>query len=114
MTYSTTGFTGQPQLSYRDAQRGDLTFTGEEIRTQNTEVGQLVSVTLQPSIDRGNVLFTLLLPSFTIHSRPGMVSFNTEGVLTTQHLAVDNPTLKGPNETYQFVPLHGTAEAVEF
>ena len=113
VTYSTTSFTGQPQLNYRDAHYGALTFKGDEIRNQDTEVGQLVSVTLKPSVDQGGVLFTLLLPSFTIHSRPGTVSFDTEGILTTQHVAVDNPMLKGPNETYRFMLLHGTAEAVE-
>lgn len=45
ISYSTTSFTGVPQLTYIN--RGEtLNFKGEEIQTQQTQLGQMVTVNL--------------------------------------------------------------------
>jgi len=104
---------GPLKLEYHDAQHGDLSFRGDAVRTQDTDVGKLVTVTLRQTVDQGNVLFTLILPTgFTKQGPEDKIHFHTEGIVTTQHVAVDNPTVKGPNLTYQYVALQGTAENV--
>ena len=105
---------GQAQLRYRDAQHGELIFTGEQIRTQDdAEVGKLVSVPLKRSVDTGSVWFTVILPiGFTKHGPEDKVGFHTEGIVTTWGGPIEIPRVVGPNPTYQFVALRGTAERV--
>ncbi len=45
-TFSSTSILGGPILSYRDPQRS-LSFRGAEIRSQDTELGELITVTLE-------------------------------------------------------------------
>jgi hypothetical protein len=60
VTYSSTSFTGQPQFNYRDA-ANNRTFVGEEISFRETEIGQLITVTLESgAADAPPVTFTLL------------------------------------------------------
>src|SRR6202790_2807894 len=42
----------QPTITYQDSDQ-TLTFSGDQIRTQQSEMWSLVSVTLLPSIDAG-------------------------------------------------------------
>lgn len=51
----------QPTITYQDSEQ-TLTFTSDQIRTQQSELGTLVSVTLKPSIDAGATILTILLP----------------------------------------------------
>jgi hypothetical protein len=52
----------QPTITYQDSDK-TLTFSGDQIRTQQSEMGSLVSVTLLPSVDAGATILTILLPS---------------------------------------------------
>lgn len=70
-----------PQFTYQDDQL-NLTFNGEQIRAQSSELGTLVSVTLIPSIDAGATVLTLLLPSIKV---PGLLTekyFETLGIIS--------------------------------
>ncbi len=51
----------QPTINYQDSEQ-TLTFTSDQIRTQQSEPGMLVSVTLKPSVDAGATILTILLP----------------------------------------------------
>jgi hypothetical protein len=51
----------QPTITYQDSDQ-TLTFTEDQIRTQQSDMGPLVSVTLLPSIDAGATILTILLP----------------------------------------------------
>ncbi len=64
ITYSTTSIDGQPRFDYQGpyGPQENLSFTGSEIRTQQSELGTLVSVTLLRTVDAGNTVLTLLLP----------------------------------------------------
>jgi hypothetical protein len=61
ITYATTGIDGQPHFTYQDLQRA-LHFTGDEIRTAELEIGTLVTVTIQLTVDAGSTSFSLLVP----------------------------------------------------
>lgn len=45
ITYSTTSFVGVPQLTYKDRVQ-TLNFRGEQIQTERTQLGQMVTVNL--------------------------------------------------------------------
>ena len=112
LTYSTSSINGQPQLHYHDATY-DTNFTGDQIRVVDSEIGQLVSVTLRPSVDAGGTVLTLLLPEITLDGPT--TTFQTHAIITTIHRLVVAPSLvKGPHQSYHFVALDGTAKAVDF
>ncbi len=54
-----------PQFTYKDAS-SNLIFHKDEIRTEASELGTLVSVTLKMTIDAGATVLTLLLPSINL------------------------------------------------
>lgn len=109
VTYSTTSFAGQPQFGYQGA-HGEHTLTGEQIRTQQSELGTLISVTLVPSADATSVTLTILLPSFNLAGHNEQ-SFKTLAIQTT-HAGPDTVST-GARETYEVFHLHGTAQLVE-
>ena len=55
----------QPTFTYQD-QELNLTFTGDQIRIQQSEIGTLVSVSLKRTVDAGATILTLLLPAFNL------------------------------------------------
>ena len=52
ITYSTSGIDGKPHFSYQDLQQ-TLNFTGDQIRSVETEIGTLVTVTIRMTVDTG-------------------------------------------------------------
>jgi hypothetical protein len=52
ITYSTSGIDGKPHFSYQDLQQ-TLSFSGDEIRSAETEIGTLISVTIHMTVDTG-------------------------------------------------------------
>src|SRR5919202_889032 len=84
VTYSSTSFTGQPQLNYRD-NNFNLNFAGEEIRVQDTEIGQLITVTLETVTDLRTMTFTLILPLVNVMPQSGGTQVQVPGILTTTH-----------------------------
>ena len=112
VTYSSTSFTGQRQLSYRD---NDINrnFMGEEIRILDTELGQLVTVTLETIADLRTVTFTLVLPLVNVIPQSGGTRVQMPGILTTTHTTIAGPG-PGAEKTYSTVNLQGTAQFVVF
>jgi hypothetical protein len=112
VTYSTTSFTGQPQLTYRDKKR-TLTFHGEEIRQVDSEIGQQVTVTLEQVPDLRTETLTLILPAINVEGAG--TSFQTNAILTTHRTSIGGPDLvKGVLQTYRIKTLRGTARTVVF
>lgn len=110
ISYQTTGIAGQPQLTYVD-DRGSRTFTGDELRSLDSEIGGIVSVTLELSPDSQIVTLSLLIPSIKLEGQS--TDFQTVAIVTTKRsgfLAVR----PGQLETYTTMPLTGTASLVEF
>jgi hypothetical protein len=113
LTYSTTSITGQPQFFYRDQQR-EFTFTGDEIRSLDSEIGMLITVTLEVIPDLHTLTLTLLLPQINL-DEGNESAFSTLAILTTHRTSIGGPRLvKGPLQTYEVVALEGTARLVTF
>jgi len=65
VTYATTGTAGSRQFSYQDTNLSK-SFSGEEIRIVETEVGALVTVTIALTVDLGSTTFTLFVPRINL------------------------------------------------
>jgi hypothetical protein len=50
ITYSTSGFDGKPHFGYQDAVQSKQ-FSGDQIRTTESELGALVTVFLRQTVD---------------------------------------------------------------
>jgi hypothetical protein len=113
--YLVESFIGKPQLIYKTPKL-DLQFEGEEIRVLETEIGKLVTVTVErpPNPDVGGevITITLLLPVINL-SANFEISIQTEAVLTTklQQGFINNPP-EGQLQTYEILSLAGTASLV--
>jgi hypothetical protein len=112
VTYSTTSFTGEARLDYEDKQQ-KLQFAGDDIKIEDTAMGQIATVTIYKSTDNGNVTFSLLLPNVILRN-------SNEAKIITQGITTENrlPTLpllnQGQTQIYQVAPLFGTAASVAF
>lgn len=110
VTYSLSSFQGKPQL-HLEANGNTRDFSGKDIRTQDTEIGTLVTVTLSIVPRRSESLFSLMLPHFGSMGNSMSQSMKTFAVLTQK---ANGPKGSGQLESYQTVPLSGTAKFVVF
>ena len=113
ITYSTTSITGQPQFHYQDQQR-DVNVTGDDIRLLETEIGTLVTITLEVIPDLHTLTVSLLVPEINLNE--GNESpLSTQAILTTHHTTIGGPGLvEGQLQSYEVVALEGTASLVDF
>jgi hypothetical protein len=111
ITYSATSFDGQPRFSYQDASETKQ-FVGNQIRTEKTVVGTLVSVTIAMTPDAGSTTFTVLIP--TVNLRVSDSANITTYGLTTLHKFSIIGAPQGQTELYTTHPLQGTALWVVF
>ena len=110
VTYSSTSFTGRPQLNYHSP-TGILNFKGQDIRVEQSELGTLVSVSIMKTVDTGYTSLTLLLPHVNL---AGSTQQNIASVaIITRHLFGVLPHA-GAQELYKVEHLHGVARFVEF
>lgn len=112
VTYATTSFTGGPRFTYQDA-NGTQSFEGDAIRTAETEIGTLVTVTIARTVDAGSTSFTLLVPRVNL-GQANQVPITTEGVTTLHRFSIVPALNTGQLDVYRVVGLTGTASAVEF
>jgi hypothetical protein len=110
ITYSTSGIDGKPHFSYQDLQQ-TLSFTGDQIRSVETEIGTLVSVTIRMTVDTGGSTFSLLLPRVNI---PGEQSVPIQTVGTTTLHRFSILPINGQLDFYTVTRLHGSAARVFF
>ncbi len=111
VTYSTTGIDGRPRFVYRDG-ADTLSFEGDEIRTSDTEIGTLVTVTIVQTVDTGSTSFTVLVPRVNL-DETGRAPVVTEGITTDHRFSVIPAFETGQMETYRVGRLSGTASLVE-
>jgi hypothetical protein len=112
VVYSTTGLRGRPSLTYRDGSRM-LSFEGNEIRTQQTELGTLVTVTVFLTVDTGSTTFTLLLPHVNL-GPSNRADIRTVGITTVHRLSPIPGLPQGQTDRYSVTRLQGTAQFVLF
>src|SRR5262245_10188429 len=110
--YETSSFIGQPVLNLMQGPGGPIRhFAGCQIRTRTTEIGTLVTVTTQLTVDTGSTSFSLLIPSITLANTSEQKTFATEAIVTS-HSGPHSVPPTGVHETYKFIPLKGTATFV--
>jgi hypothetical protein len=112
ITYSTTSFGGVPLFTYQDGSQSKQ-FTGSQIRTVQTEIGTLVTVTIFLTVDSGSTTFTVLIPAVNLRSTDS-VAIRTDAIATVHRFLVIGPPLQGQTELYTVYPLSGTASFVVF
>ena len=88
---------------------GEFTFSGEQIKVQESLVGILVTVILQPNPDIGVRTCTLLLSSVVGVSRDNPVTSQTVALKATRR---GFSAEAGLEQAYTVVPLLGKAEDV--
>jgi len=108
VSFSATSKTGEPLVHYKDRQR-EVSARGKEIRLVETEIGTVVSITLEPDADAGSLIFSVLIPRVTL--RGGGQPVVTEGIHTRSRLPPRRPTTV-QLQTYDVVKLKGTATFV--
>jgi hypothetical protein len=112
ISYSTSSIIGQPLFNYKDS-KGTHSFSGNEIRTQKTEIGTMVTVTLESIPDLRVITLTLVVP--TINLDGSARDFKTIAIRTTSKTTIGGPRLvKGAVQSYEVIDLKGTARSVVF
>src|SRR5215467_6164902 len=81
--YETTSLIGQPSLNLSQGPGPIRHFSGSQIRTIHTEVGVLVTVTTQITVDTGSTSFSVLIPAITLTNAPDQQAFTTEAIVTS-------------------------------
>lgn len=113
VTYDETALDGRPQLTYQVWQGpATRTFSGEQIRSQESDIGTLVTVTLEAIEDGDATLFTLLLPAINVTGTDEL-PFEMLAIYTTARSSNGGPGLvQGAVQSYHAVRLKGTAQFV--
>ncbi|MBV9689656.1 MAG: hypothetical protein JO202_08080 [Ktedonobacteraceae bacterium] len=108
ITYDLTSLLGKPQLTYQNAE-GSTTFVGDEIRTQSTEIGTLVSVTLGGITFPVRKSLSFLVPNVLLGGLTQTEAFRTVAILAT---VLTEPPTPSVQQEYNIVPLEGVASIV--
>lgn len=70
VTYDETTLDGQPHLIYQVSQGpASRTFTGNQISSKESDIGTLVTATLEAIEDGDATLFTLFIPTINLTGR---------------------------------------------
>jgi hypothetical protein len=110
--YETSNFIGQPTLNLTQGPGGPIRhFAGSQIRARNTEIGTLVTVTTQITVDTGSTSFSVLVPAISLTAVSDHKTFSTEAIITS-HTGPNSVPSTGVHETYKFIPLKGEASFV--
>lgn len=103
------GPAGATHLVYQDAHRS-LRFPANAVRTVDVpDVGTLVSVTIQESIDIGSTSFSLIVPAVHLPQGLGASAHIATDGITTTHRILAGAIGHAQTETYVVTPLAGTA-----
>jgi hypothetical protein len=112
VSYSSRGIAGRPHLAYQDLRQA-LSFDGDAIRSVETEIGTLATVTIFRTVDSGSTSFTLLVPRVNLGPATS-VPITTQCITTLHRFSLVPALNHGQTETYNVVQLTGTASEVEF
>ncbi|HJU09621.1 MAG TPA: hypothetical protein VJ728_02030 [Candidatus Binataceae bacterium] len=112
VSYASSGIDGKPHFHYQDAHQ-TLDFAGDQIRTVESDVGTVVTVTIRLTVDSGSTTFSLVVPAVRL-GRSGRAHISTLGITTIHRFSIVPQFNLGQLETYTVSHLEGTAEFVEF
>jgi hypothetical protein len=110
VAYSSSSIKGSPLLSYRNGKL-NCQFSGEEILSVMREISQLLTVTLEHTVDSRVVTFTLILPIVTVMPASAGTYIEVCGIATITHMTIAGVAV-GSEKTYSQVNLKGTAQVV--
>jgi hypothetical protein len=110
VAFSATSITGQPLMQFKD-RKHEVSVRGDEIRVVETEIGTLVTITLEPDADAGGLLFTLVVPRVVLASPQGEQTVATQGFYTRSRLIPRLPA-NVQLQTYDAEELRGSASFV--
>ncbi|GAC1346414.1 MAG: hypothetical protein NVSMB27_09970 [Ktedonobacteraceae bacterium] len=105
ITYLTGDRDGKPHLTYKDDEY-DRSFTGDEIRIQQSEPGTLATVMLHYLPDVGSDTFTLIVPQV----RVAELSEPVETLAIKCHHSMTMIPQPGVAQSYQVIPLQGSVQ----
>jgi len=108
ITYTATDLIGRPHLIYQDGKQ-TRNYVGDQIRYEETALGQLLSVA-DVAVDFITNRFTLVLPKVLV--TPGKAEKLSTFVVFESGGPVVHPPHPGPVETYSIKSLSGKASAV--
>jgi hypothetical protein len=113
VTYSTTSITGEPMLTYKDAQKR-LNFSGTDIRVLSSEIGDQITVTIDTIPDLSSVTLTILIPTINL-PETSPVQFWAKAIFTTHKTSIGGPNLiKKAIQSYRVDSIFGKASFVIF
>jgi|tagenome__1003787_1003787.scaffolds.fasta_scaffold18837978_1 hypothetical protein len=112
ISYTTSGIDGKPHFQYQDASQS-LSFSGDQIRSETTEIGTLVSVRIRMTVDSGSTSFSLLVPTVNLPANQSM-TIHTIGITTVHRFSIAPVLNSGQTELYSVAVLTGTAQHVVF
>jgi hypothetical protein len=105
----TAGVTpGTAELTYHNGNIPPMSFTYDQITTEETALGTLVSVLLLRTADKGGERFGFFLPQFDV---PAGQSGHFETVGVYEGFTGPDSLLRLP-PSWRSIELHGTAQAV--
>lgn len=109
-TYLRHNFLGQPFVTYTEGGQ-TKSFSGSAVRILEIGIGTLVTVTTHMTIDTGGTEFSVLLPVIELSDTGKSQAFSTDGI-STQFKGPDSFPATGVRETYNFIPMSGTARFI--
>ncbi len=99
---------GQPELGYQGS-HGNINFTGNDIRSEETMLGTLLTVFLVRTVDTGSVTLTLLLPGVNLAGTAEQ-AIQTVAIETHNLFSILDRNKARQTQTYQVYNLQGTAQ----
>jgi hypothetical protein len=101
---------GPPHFTYQDESQ-TLSFAGAEVEVVKTELGEVVSVMIQRTVDDGSTTFSLLVPTVNIHAGQ-QAAIHTEGITAIHEPTLLPGTNQGQRDKYSVMSFEGTASDI--
>ncbi len=111
ISYSTSSISGKPLFSYHNGQQ-EQSFSGDEIRVQESELGTLVTVSVKKTVDTGYTSLTLVLPRVNL-GKSLRQAINALAI-EVEHISGLLPAIGGLDKYQNVYHLHGNASLVFF
>jgi hypothetical protein len=112
--YSTSSIAGVPLLTYK-GYGTEKSFRGDDIRVSQSELGTLVSVTLDVVPDLKTDTFSFFVPVIHMSEGEQQTRFRSVGIHATHRTSIAGPQLvQGPLTTYDGTDLVGVGKSVVF
>ena len=107
ITYTVSNTNGEAQLDYQDAQ-GSRTFTGNQVNSEQSPLGTLITVFLLQTIDTGSITLTLVVPGVNLGNTTEQ-PIATFAVVTNNLFSILEIHTPRQTQVYQIYALQGTA-----